>query len=64
MSAKLWAVVDAHQFQDYSGSKQFLTGTANASVQHVFISIKELITRVKVRWKLKYLLFSELMKLM
>jgi len=23
----LWAVVDAQQFQDYSGSKQFLTGT-------------------------------------
>jgi len=38
--------------------------TADASVQHVFISIKESITRVKVRWKLKYLLFSDLTKSM
>jgi len=27
----LWAVVDAQQFQDYSGSKQFLTGTGSAT---------------------------------
>jgi len=51
-------------YGEYSRECTKMFATADASVQHVFISIKESITRVKVRWKLKYLLFSDLTKSM